>query len=351
MKSTNHKQLSLSIALLISFIAASILFMWLFWVGNFNVLFLVGFTLFIFASTYFLASYIFQEFIVEKIRLIYKNIHNFKIPKKENEIQHKLTAKKTLEEVDIEVQEWIEGNKKEVEELKKLEVYRREFLGNVSHELKTPITNIQGYVLSLIDGGYEDPKLCKDFLERTERNIDRMIEIINDLEEISNLESGILALKPRTFDIVKLTGDVFDILETKAESFHVKLAFAELYSTPISVFADEESIKKVLTNLIDNSIKYGNHTKGKGKTKISFFDMDEQILVEITDNGMGIAEEHIPRLFERFYRIDKNRSRNIGGSGLGLSIVKHVIEAHRQTINVRSTLEVGTTFAFTLKKG
>ena len=160
-----------------------------------------------------------------------------------------------------------------------------------------------------------------------------------------------MALKPRTFDIVKLTSDVFDILETKAESFHVKLAFAEQYSTPILVFADEESIKKVLTNLIDNSIKYGNHNKGKGKTKISFFDMDEQILVEITDNGMGIAEEHIPRLFERFYRIDKNRSRNIGGSGLGLSIVKHVIEAHRQTINVRSALEVGTTFAFTLKKG
>lgn len=348
MKSSNHKQLSLSIALLISFIASSTLFLWLYFFQSFNVLFVIGFTLLIFATTYFFASYIFQEFIVEKIRLIYKNIHTFKIQKKENEAQYKIITKKSLDEVDVEVQEWIEGNKQEYEEMKKLEVYRREFLGNVSHELKTPITNIQGYVLTLLDGGIDDPNLAKDFLERTERNIDRMIEIINDLEEISRLESNILLLKPEAINIVNLTKTVVDLLETKAESFNIKLTFAEFYDTPILVWADVESIKKVLTNLIDNSIKYGNGNKGK--TKISFFDMDEYILIEITDNGMGIAEEHIPRLFERFYRIDKNRSRNIGGSGLGLAIVKHIIEAHRQSINVRSTIGVGTTFAFTLMK-
>ena len=350
MKTTNHKQLSLSLALLISFIVALVLFMWLFLVGKFTVWFVSGFTLLIFATTYFFAAYIFQEYLVEKIRLIYKNIHNFKISKKENEAQQKIIARKSLEEVDAEVQSWIEGNKKEVEELKKLEVYRREFLGNVSHELKTPITNIQGYVLTLLDGGLDDEPMTRQFLERTERNIERMIEIVDDLEEISQLESGSLVPKTASFDVVALAREVVDLLETKAETFHVKLSFAELYESPIYVLADRENIKKVLTNLIDNSIKYGQNEKGKGKTKISFFDMVEYILVEITDHGMGISEEHIPRLFERFYRVDKNRSRAVGGSGLGLAIVKHIIEAHQQSINVRSTPNVGTTFAFTLQK-
>lgn len=351
MKSTNHKQLSFSLALLVSFLTASILFLWLYLAQKFNLIFIGCFVIFIFVSTYFFSTYMFQIFVVEKIRLIYKNIHNFKISKKENDAQQKLIATKTLDEVDTEVQEWIQGNKKEFDELKKLEQYRREFLGNVSHELKTPLTNIQGYVLTLLDGGVEDEEMSKVFLERTERNIDRMIEIINDLEEISQLESGILTLKPITFDIVALTREVVDLLETKAELFNIKLAFAELYESPIKVFADKENIKKVLTNILDNSIKYGLNEKGRGKSKISFFDMDEDILIEITDQGMGISDEHIPRLFERFYRVDKNRSRDVGGSGLGLAIVKHIIEAHRQSINVRSGLGVGTTFAFTLKKG
>lgn len=351
MKSTNHKQLSFSLALLVSFLTASILFLWLYLAQKFNLIFIGCFVIFIFVSTYFFSTYMFQIFVVEKIRLIYKNIHNFKISKKENDAQQKLIATKTLDEVDTEVQEWIQGNKKEFDELKKLEQYRREFLGNVSHELKTPLTNIQGYVLTLLDGGVEDEEMSKVFLERTERNIDRMIEIINDLEEISQLESGILTLKPITFDIVALTREVVDLLETKAELFNIKLAFAELYESPIKVFADKENIKKVLTNILDNSIKYGLNEKGRGKSKISFFDMDEDILIEITDQGMGISDEHIPRLFERFYRVDKNRSRDVGGSGLGLAIVKHIIEAHRQSINVRSALGVGTTFAFTLKKG
>lgn len=350
MKTTNHRQLSFSMALLISFIIASMLFLWLFFVGKFTVWFILGFTGLMFATTYFFAAYLFQEYLVEKIRLIYKNIHNFKISKKENEAQQKIISKKSLEEVDMEVQSWIEGNKKEVEELKKLEQYRREFLGSVSHELKTPITNIQGYVLTLLDNGFDDEQTTRQFLERTARNIDRMIEIVDDLEEISQLESNMLALKTIPFDIVALTREVVDLLETKAETFNIKLTFGELYETPVTVVADRENIKKVLTNLIDNSIKYGQNTKGKGKTKISFFDMEEYVLVEITDQGMGISEEHIPRLFERFYRIDKNRSRAVGGSGLGLAIVKHVIEAHHQSVNVRSTPDMGTTFAFTLQK-
>ncbi len=351
MKSTNHKQLSLSLALIVSFVAATILFCWFYFFKKFDVVFILAFSVLIFGTIYFFATYFFQVYMVEKIRLIYKNIHNYKISKKENETQQRIISKKSLEEVDTEVKAWIEENKEEVAELKRLEQYRREFLGNVSHELKTPLTNIQGYVLTLLDGGVDDEQTAKSFLQRAERNIDRMIEIIDDLEEISQLESGIQILKTSTFDLASLTREVIDLLETKAEIFNIKLTFAEPYEFPIKVSADKENLKKVLANLIDNSIKYGHNSKGKGKTKISFFDMDEYVLVEITDQGMGISEEHIPRLFERFYRVDKNRSRDVGGSGLGLAIVKHIIEAHRQSINVRSTLGVGSTFAFTLKKG
>lgn len=351
MKSTNHKQLSFSLALVVSFVASTTLFGWFYFSHDLNVYFIIAFSIFIFFTIYFFATYIFQLYMVEKIRLIYKNIHNYKISKKENEVQQKITANKTLEEVDTEVKAWIEENKQEVAELKRLEQYKREFLGNVSHELKTPLTNIQGYVLTLLEGGVDDIETTKSFLQRAERNIDRMIEIIEDLEEISQLESGIQNLKTTTFDIVSLAREVVDLLETKAETFGIRLTFAEQYEFPIKVSADKENLKKVLANLIDNSIKYGQNSKGKGKTKISFFDMDEYILVEITDKGMGIPEEHIPRLFERFYRVDKNRSREVGGSGLGLAIVKHIIEAHRQSINVRSAVGVGSTFAFTLKKG
>ncbi len=336
---------------MVSFISATLLFFWFYFSKALNVVFILGFSILIFATIYFFASYLFQFYMVEKIRLIYKNIHNYKISKKENEVQQKIISKKSLEEVDNEVQSWIEENKEEVAQLKRLEQYRREFLGNVSHELKTPLTNIQGYILTLSDGGIEDKQIAISYLQRAEKNIDRMIEIIDDLEEISKLESGIIELKPISFDIVLLTREVVDLLETKADNFGIKIVFGEVYEFPIKVFADKENLKKVLANLIDNSIKYGQNLKGKGKTKISFFDMEDHILVEITDQGMGISEEHIPRLFERFYRVDKNRSRDIGGSGLGLAIVKHIIEAHRQSINVRSTLGVGSTFAFTLKKG
>lgn len=207
--------------------------------------------------------------------------------------------------------------------------------------------NIQGYILTLLDGGMDDITINKDYLFKTEKNIDRMVAIVEDLEAISRFESGELQLELAKFDLLLLTKEVVDFLEIKAKKKNIRVYFRQDYEKPIFVYADKEKIRQVLINLIDNSIKYNNDN---GKTKLSFFDMDENVLIEITDNGIGIESKDIPRLFERFFRVDKSRSRGQGGSGLGLAIVKHIIEAHNQTINVRSTIGLGTTFAFTLKK-
>lgn len=303
----------------------------------------------IFPVSYYIYKYILDKFIYEKIRLIYKTIHNLKVSQKKPRTEL-LSKKDIIDQANREVLEWAENKTREIDDLKKLEIYRREFLGNVSHELKTPIFNIQGYILTLLDGGMDDPQINRKYLERTEKSIDRMISIIQDLEAISKFEAGEFKLKYTDFDIVELAKEVMEFLEIKASRKNIRLYMAQTYDTPIMVFADRERIQQVLTNLIVNSIKYGSEN---GHTKISFFDMDENILVEVTDSGMGIPREELTRVFERFYRGDRSRTRikGEGGSGLGLAIVKHIIEAHNQTINVRSTQGVGSTFAFTLKKG
>ena len=299
--------------------------------------------------SYIVYKYILDKFIYEKIRLIYKTIHNLKVSQKQPKTAL-ISKKNIIDEANREVLEWAENKTKEIEDLKKLEAYRREFLGNVSHELKTPIFNIQGYILTLLDGGMDDPDINRKYLERTEKSIDRMISIIQDLEDISRLEAGEFKLNFENFDIIELSREVMEFMEIKASKKNIRLYLAENYDLPIIVYADRERIQQVLTNLMVNSIKYGNEN---GRTKISFFDMDENILVEVTDSGMGIPREELPRVFERFYRGDRSRARlsGEGGSGLGLAIVKHIIEAHQQTINVRSTQGVGSTFALTLKKG
>jgi two-component system phosphate regulon sensor histidine kinase PhoR len=298
-----------------------------------------------FLLTYYLFRYTLEKFIYEKIRIIYKTIRNKKSVRGSEQPEIK---GKTIENVYEEVVDW--GNKKsmEIEELKEMAKYRREFLGNVSHELKTPIFNIQGYVLTLLDGGLDDPSINKEYLMRTEKSINRMIAIVEDLETISSLESSELKLNLKKTDILALTREVVEFLEIKARKRSNNITFGDNYDKPVYVMADKERIRQVLINLIDNSIKYGNQENGK--TQISFFDMDENILVEVTDNGNGIDQADLKRIFERFYRTDKGRSREQGGSGLGLAIVKHIIEAHEQAINVRSTSGVGTTFAFTLRK-
>jgi len=228
-----------------------------------------------------------------------------------------------------------------------LEAYRREFVGNVSHELKTPIFNIQGYILTLLDGGLQDETINLDYLTRASKSVERMISIIEDLDAISQMETGELSLYFEKFDIVALVYELFLGMEMKASSRKINLKFAENYSRAINVSADKNHIRQVITNLIVNSIKYG---KNDGTTQVKFTDLYQHVVIEISDNGMGIAKHHLPRIFERFYRVDKGRSRDHGGTGLGLAIVKHIIEAHNQTIDVKSTEGEGTTFIFTLKK-
>ncbi len=319
----------------------------LFFINSFRLYFILLMVVALFSASFFIIKFFLEKFIYEKIKPIYKTIFNLKNQKNKDQNQDEFN-KDIISSVNQQVINWAKDKKDEIEELKKMETYRREFLGNVSHELKTPIFNIQGYILTLLDGGLEDPNINREYLLRTEKSIDRMIHIVQDLETISKFESGELIIQKQTFDIVSLVKEVFEFLEINAQKKNIQLIFNQVYEKPIMVKADKEKIRQVLINLIDNSIKYGN---SDGKTKISFFDMDENMLIEITDSGIGVAQQDIPRLFERFYRTDKGRSREQGGTGLGLAIVKHIIEAHRQTINVRSKIGVGTTFAFTLKKG
>jgi two-component system phosphate regulon sensor histidine kinase PhoR len=257
-----------------------------------------------------------------------------------------------LEEVDalthleIEVKRLANEREKEIEQNTNMDSYRKEFLGNVSHELKTPIFNIQGYVSTLIDGGLEDPSINIEYLKRADKSIDRMIHIVDDLETISQLEVGVLELELERYDIGQQIKDVIEQLEFQANKQKIKLQFPKKQEKSIFVLADKFRIRQVLVNLITNSIKYG---KEGGKTHININQFNEQIIIEVKDNGIGIDEKHLPRLFERFYRVDKGRSREQGGTGLGLAIVKHIIEAHNETIDVASTKGDGTTIAFTLK--
>lgn len=293
--------------------------------------------------------YAVKNFLYKKIKLIYKIIHRLKT--KGNEASfHLFDNEDPVKKVEGEVAHWAEQHTQEIEELKKMEVYRREFLGNVSHELKTPLFTTQGYIATLLDGGIHDPEININYLQRAEKNIDRMIAIVRDLEEIAKLESREIQLNFQSFDIIDLILDVIDSLSVKAAREQVHVYLHKEYDHPVYVYGDKESIRRVLINLIDNSINYCDRNKPIRKTKISLFDMDENYLIEVADNGIGIAEEHLPRVFERFYRTDKARSREKGGTGLGLAIVKHIMEAHQQTIHVRSTEGVGSTFSFTLKK-
>lgn len=245
-----------------------------------------------------------------------------------------------------EVIDWDKRNRKEIARLTDQEKFRREFLGNVSHELKTPIFSIQGYILTLLEGGLEDKKINRNFLLKAEKSINRMIEMVDDLDEISKLESNRMVLDIKRFDLLALTKEIIESLEYKAKKKKISLRM-NTDQKNIFVKADPARISQVITNLLVNSINYG---KEDGRTTVKFFDLDENVLVEVGDNGRGIEAEHLPRLFERFYRVDKGRSRSDGGSGLGLAIVKHIMEAHQQTINVRSKVGEGSVFSFTLEK-
>jgi two-component system phosphate regulon sensor histidine kinase PhoR len=298
-----------------------------------------------FACTYFVFSFLIKRFIDDRLKILYRSIRKGKMTGS-TEKSFRLSDD-IITEVEEQTKSWTLEKNLEISKLKEQEQFRREFLGNLGHELKTPVFAIQGYILTLLDGGLEDEKVNTLFLERAAKATDRMANILTDLDQITKLEVDELKLDFKNFDIVDLMQDIMDSLQINAKEKEITIDFSMEYSNTF-VFADRGKIAQVLTNLINNSINYG---KPKGKTILRLFIMDDIVTVEVSDNGPGIAEDQIPRLFERFYRIEKSRNRHEGGSGLGLAIVKHIIESHHQVINVRSTVDVGSTFAFTLKKG
>jgi len=273
-------------------------------------------------------------------------ISQTKASKREEFYYKNLLPQKSIEEVRIDVQNWAEQRKNEIEKLHENEAFRREFLQNLSHELKTPIFSIQGYVETLLSGALSNPDVNVKFLENTSKNIDRLVNLVDDLDEISKLESGELKLSLVNFTIQNLMKEVYDSLYLKASDKQISLTIKRGCELPLNVHADKEKIRQVLINLVDNAIKYG---KSNGVIEAGFYIVEgKKILIEITDDGYGIAEEHRSRIFERFYRTDSSRTRKVGGSGLGLSICKHIVEAHNQSIHVRSTVDVGSTFVFEL---
>lgn len=299
-----------------------------------------------FVSSYVFIYYMIEKYIVAKIKIIYKLIHNLKLGKDLKDAIGDHVTSDPINDVEQDVKEWATKKKSEIEDLKKQEQFRRDFLSNVSHEFKTPLFAIQGYIEALQDD-MDDPEMVKQFLAKASKNVDRLSYLVKDLDEISKLESGEIPINYSKFRINDLIREVMESLELKADQHHIKLSYKDKYDESIMVSADKEKIRQVLINLIDNSLKYG---KEGGNTYLRLYDLHDQVLVEVTDDGIGIEEKYLPRLFERFFRTDSSRSRQIGGSGLGLAIVKHIIESHQQTINVRSTEGLGSTFGFTLQK-
>ncbi|MBU2950749.1 sensor histidine kinase [Tamlana agarivorans] len=304
---------------------------------------LVSFSLIVFSFSFVIIQFNLERFIYKRIKKIYDDLTLLEsVNLSEGPIT---TDLRTLTE---EIDRFAKDKKIEIETLRVREEYRKEFIGNVSHELKTPLFTVQGYILTLLDGAADDKEIRKKYLDRASKGIERLGFIIKDLDMITKLEVGDLRLQFEVFDIIELVSQVFEMLEMKANKKDITLAFDRKYSNPVLVRADKERVQQVLANLIVNSVKYGSKN---GTTEISIENLiKNKVIVRVTDNGEGIAKEHLPRLFERFYRVDKSGSRKEGGSGLGLSIVKHIIEAHHEKIYVESESGIGSEFSFTLEK-
>jgi len=342
-KNMSPRLLALLTALVTALIPALLLLIlvpkWYLGVLLFGVTFLLSYTLY---------YYTIQRFIYRKIKLIYKFIYQTKATKREEFFYKNILPQKSIEEVNADVQEWAKQKKEEIEVLHLNEQFRKEFLMNLSHELRTPIFTIQGYVETLLSGAIEDPNVNKKFLSNASKSIDRLVQLVDDVDEISKLESGKMPLAFETFVIQDLVRDIYEEFSLKSGEKQVHLDIKKGTDGNLKVYADKSKIRQALVNLIENAIKYGNE---HGTVSAGFYEMDEKrVYVEISDDGPGIAEQHLPRIFERFYRADRSRNRSIGGTGLGLAIVKHIIDAHGQTINVRSKTGVGSSFGFTLDK-
>jgi two-component system phosphate regulon sensor histidine kinase PhoR len=341
------KNIALINAFVVSLISGITFILFIISGSQVSIISIAAYIVIVFVSSYVFINFSLNRFFNEKIKVIYKTIGQLN-PKADDDASDKGKGD-VLEIVNQVVLRWSKEKKKEIDELKEMAAYRREFLGNVSHELKTPIFNIQGYVHTLLEGGLNDDAINRKFLKKSVKSINRMIVLVKDLEEISRLESGELHLKEESFNLYALTREVIEFMEHKASENNTVITIVTSLPKSSRAKADKKRIRQVLINLIDNAIKYGNNKDGQ--IRVSFYNFHDNYLVEVRDNGIGIPEDNIKRVFERFYRTDQSRSRDKGGTGLGLAIVKHIIEAHRQTISVRSNIGEGTTFSFTLKMG
>jgi two-component system phosphate regulon sensor histidine kinase PhoR len=305
---------------------------------------LIACGLIIFMSVFFVLNYRIEKFIYKGIKQLYQDLE----PEFRGEIHDIITA----DNMDFfleSVKELALKRSVELNSLKDQASFRREFLGNIAHELKTPLFTVQGYILTLLDGAYKDTAVNEKYLERANKGVERLTYIVKDLDLLTKLEKGDTQLESENFDVLEVIQSVLELLEMQAVKSSISLEFDHKYTSAIWVYADRERVQQVLTNLVMNSIKYG---KKKGTTEVSVQSVDDdKIMVRVRDNGEGIEQEHLPRLFERFYRVDKSGNRRRGGSGLGLAIVKHIIEAHREQIYVESQAEIGSEFSFTLEKG
>lgn len=316
-------------------------FLYVFYSLNWS--FILVFTLICYLFSFVLIQMRTEKFIYKRVKKIYDDLTLL-----ESASINKVSITTDMRALTKEIDKYARDKKLEIETLKDRERYRKEFLGNVSHELKTPLFTIQGYILTLLDGAIDDKNIRKKYLERANKGVERLSYIAKELDMITKLEAGNLSLNIEEFDIVELVNTVFEMFEMRALKKNITLTFYRDYNQPILVGADKERIQQVLTNLIVNSIKYG---KDKGTTEVSIENLTpHKVIVRVTDNGEGIEKKHIPRLFERFFRVDKTGNRKVGGSGLGLSIVKHIIEAHGEKIYIESEFGVGSEFSFTLDK-
>lgn len=291
--------------------------------------------------SYFVIYRAIEDFINQRIKILYKTISKIKgsadpVINMDDDV---------IGKVNQDVMDWASEQIEEITILRETDSFRKDFIGNLAHELKTPLFNIQGFVMTLIEGGADDPEIRDKFLKKAEKNIDRMTGLLEDLDSIYKIESGGMSIDLHPTNIIDLCSDIIDSLQKKAEKSNVTLSISD--KEPFTVLCDVNKIEQVVSNLLVNSINYG---KDGGQSRVKFFDMGDKVLIEVSDDGIGIKKKDLMRIYERFYRVDKSRSRNAGGSGLGLAIVKHIIEAHGQNIHVRSTYGKGTTFSFTLQK-
>jgi two-component system phosphate regulon sensor histidine kinase PhoR len=340
-KNLSPKQLAALTALLLSSIIGISVFVL---IADWKIL--LAYFIGCFVVIYFIVFQILEYFIYRKIKLIYKLIASTKATKREEAYQKYILPQKGIDDVREDVEEWAAQQTEQIQQLQSNEAFRKEFLQNLSHEIKTPIFAIQGYLELIADGAMEDPILGNKFINQAQANVQRLVGLLNDVDVITNLEINKEPILKTSFIIQDLINEVVQNLSVKWLKKNIQFQFKKDSESPIQVFADRNKIYQVLVNIISNASKYG---KIDGNITASVYVLEDQkILIEISDNGIGIAEEHIPRLFERFYRTDDARSREVGGTGLGLAICKHIIEAHNETLHVRSTLNVGTTIGFTL---